>query len=187
MRYAALLTLCLVLLGCAGGARPLPEASSGSSPAAVSAMVIPAVELRRQYGQSALDNPFLSPKAMITRKSVAFFVLRLEVTGPAEVELLEAEAADESGKAMASLYSKREFQDLAKFLSGPAESPDRQNKIQWHYLPSGKVQVRSGTHSYLLVLVGKPPFPDALAIRVRLLVDGEERSLELPVTAADAS
>lgn len=186
MKYAAFLALSLILLGCAGGARPLPEASSGSSAASVTVTVVPAGDLRRQYGRSTMENPFLSPKAMITRKSMAFFVLRLEIAGPSELELQQAEATDETGKTLASFYTKSEFMDLAEFLSGPSESPDRQNKINWHYLPSKKVQVRSGAHSYLLVLVGKPPFPETLAIRVRLLVDGEEKSFEFPVTAAEA-
>jgi hypothetical protein len=184
MKFAALVFfLLVVLLGCAGGANPRSGVSVGSSGEPVSVTIVPPREVRLQYGRSFDDNPFLSPKSLITRKSVEFIVLRLEVTGERELELLEADAVDESGAIWASFYTKRDFTELALFLSAPSmDNTTKRNKIDWYYLPSGKVRVRSGSHSYLLVLVGKPPFPESLTARVKLLLGTEELDFEVPVT-----
>ncbi len=182
MKYIALLVFSSVLLGCAGGARSR-QAEPSASPGEATVTMVSGSELRAQYGRTFEDNPFLVPKSIATRKSVDFIVLRLTVAGPAELELLQAEAVDESGAACAKFYPKREFTELALFLSAPTmDNMTKQNRIDWYYLPSGKsVRVRAGSHPYLLVLVGKPPFPKTVTARVRLLLGAEERSFDVPV------
>ncbi len=184
MKYAVLLALSILLLGCAGGARPREADSSASPGGPADVAVVTASELRRLYGQTSYDNPFLAPKSAIGRKSVDFIVLRLTVVGPAELELLQAEAANQAGEVCASFYPQKKFAELAMFLSGPsADNLYKQNQIGWHYLPSDKrVRVRSGSHPYLLVLVGKPPFPETVTVRVRLLVGADEQRFEIPMT-----
>jgi hypothetical protein len=184
MKHAALLACSIVLFGCAGGARSREADSSASAGEPVAVAVVPASELRALYGRTFDDNPFLVPKSMVTRKSVDFIVLRLTVAGPAEMQLLQADAADEAGETCATFYAKREFTELAMILSGPSsDNLYKQNEIGWYYLPSEeRVRVRAGSHPYLLVLVGKPPFPKTVMVRVRLLVGADEHRFEIPVT-----
>jgi hypothetical protein len=184
--YAAAMAILLVLLGCVGGGRPREEGSSGLPAEPVTVAVISARELRSQFGHSFSENPFLSPKHLITRKSVEFIVLRLKVLGPTELELLQADAVDEAGKIRALFYPRAKFTDLAKFFSAQEQdNMTKTNKIGWYYLPAERMRVPSGSRSYLLVLVGKHPLPEKVIARVRLRVGNEEKSFEIPVNIAE--
>jgi hypothetical protein len=184
--YTMVMALLLVLLGCAGGARPQEEGPSGLPEEPVTVAVISVRELRSQFGHSFSENPFLSPKHLITRKSFDFIVLRLKVPGATELELLQADAVGETGKICASFYPRNKFTDLAKFFS--AQERDimtKTNKIDWYYLPAERMRVPSGSRSYLFVLVGKHPLPEKVIARVRLRVGNEEKFFEIPVNVAE--
>jgi len=181
------MTFLWTLLGCAGGGRPQEEGLSGLPEEPVTVAVIPVRELRSQFGRASSENPFLTPKPLIRRKPVDFIVLRLKVLGATELELLQADAVDEAGKIFASFYPKNKFVDLVKFYSRhEQDAMTKTNKIGWYYLPAQRMRVPSGSHSYILVLVGKPPLPEKVIARVRLLVANEEKSFEIPVNVAES-
>jgi hypothetical protein len=182
------MTFLLAMLGCAGGARAQKADSPAFAEDRVSLTVVPRKELRRKYGSTMFENPFLAPKPLITRRAFEFIVLRLTAVGKTELVLLQAEAVDQAGRVWASFYPRDEFADLSLSFTEQAEdNTDKKNQIGWYYLPSERMQVPSGSHSYLLALVGEYPFPETVTVRVRLRVGGEEKSFEFQVNVAEGA
>jgi hypothetical protein len=182
--YAAAMAYFWVMLGCAGGGRPQEQVPSGLPAEPVTVAVVSASDLRSQFGRTSSENPFLSTKHLIPRKSVDFIMLRLKILGPTELELLQADAVDVAGKICASFYPKDKFTDLVKFYS--AQERDimtKTNKIGWYYLPAERMRVPSGSRSYLIALVGK--LKENITARIQLRVGNEEKYFEIPVNVAE--
>jgi len=185
---ASILGILLAVLGCAGAGRAKVAESPEFLEEPVTVTLVPGKELRKQYGYAPEENPFISPKPLITRKLYDFIVLRFKAVGVTELELLQADAVDEAGSICASFYPREEFTKLSLFL-GRQEPDDTTstNKIGWYYLPKKKMSVPSGSHSYLLAIVGKHPLPETVTVQVRLRVGGEEKSFEFRVNVAEAA
>jgi hypothetical protein len=180
------LAAAMVLSGCLSSGPDSEAAVSPADPVAVS--LVSGRDLRARFGQTFANNPFLSPKPTILEKADDFIALELKVAAGAgaDLEVVRAEAVDEKGSVCASFYNREKFTDLAMVLSGPyMDNASKKDKIGWYYLPALKMRVPSGTHSYIMVLVGKHPLPETLSARVEVRLDEQEKSFEIPVTLAE--
>jgi hypothetical protein len=176
------LALALVLAGCV-------STGTGTPAEPFSVTVVSGSELRSRFGASFSGNPFISAKPTIAQKAEDYIVLRLAVNSEngMDLDMVHAQAVDEKGNVCASAFTREKFTDLVKFKSSPyAENSDKLNKIGWYYLPAMKMRVPKGTRSYLLVLVGTHPIPEAVTVQVRLLIDGEDKTFEIPVSEKEA-
>ncbi len=186
-RLSVTLAVAVILCGCASTGSDAAFPGAAGEPVSVS--LVTGRELRSRFGQSFRDNPFISPKLAIMAKTDDFIALELKVAAGsgADLEVLQAEAVDGNGNVLATFYNREKFTELAMIMSGPYMDNDaKRNRISWYYLPALKMRVPAGFHSYIMVLVGKHPLPETVMTRVRLSLQGEESSFEVPVKVADA-
>ena len=173
-----------VLVGCATTG-PIPLANS------FLVTLLSDKQIRSDYGPSFNNNPFLPPQGgLFSSKGEDYVVLKLSLatTSAVAVSLSGATASDEKGKVRAVYYDADKFRNLTLMLSPPPmDNTTKLDKIAWFYLPSTTVQLRPGSYSYVIVLVGPHPIPDNVTAHVNLVVGGNAMNFDLPVPSSEDS
>ncbi len=167
------------------------QGSVGSSPTKESftASILSADQVRAQYGQNYLVDPFLSQGGSFLGASNDFIVVRIALASPSggEFSLESASAVDAKGNTFAGYLSALRLENLAAEASSAdiGGASTLQAKIQWYYLLSEDFQVKPGRHSYLVILAGRHPLPDGLTAHIVAVFDGTVKVFDLPIPDAD--
>jgi hypothetical protein len=192
--FSFLMLLTVALAGCVttneaktqGVTMKVPVAGNGI----VSVSLLTKADVRTIYGYDPAADPFVLSGGVILRNTTDYVLLRLtfESTASLSVEVVQTEAVNEKGVAKVVAFTKESFTEEADSLSHQIQNQGpRHSAIQWNYLPGYRFSVDKGTHSYMVVLGGDHPFPDSLTIQVRLLVNGEPVSVDIPLPDGFAS
>ncbi len=147
-------------------------------------------EVKDTYGWDIMVDPFLSYEGTLIPQVYDFLVFKISVVNSAssQLELIDASANDEKGKVRASFYDVDRFKNLSMKQVETQESSgsfsQRENKVDWYYIPSGTVTLKPGKHSYVFVLVARHPRPDSLTAHVQLLYNDAAKNFDISIPDA---
>jgi len=131
-----------------------------------------------------MENPFVAPSASVFPTYNDYIVVKLNfnTSEKAPMTLLRAEVADERGKIFAASMTREKFAEFAMNQSPEqANNTLKRNNINWYYLPNPSMTVPAGKHSYLVILVGRHPIPDAATIHIDVSVGDQDKTFDIPV------
>lgn len=162
----------LVLAGCSTG----PDTNQ-TAENKISLRLLSTDEVDRRFGPSQQENPFSSPKGMIS-KNQEFLVIEIKASldRRSTLELYDLQAKSAAGISLANYLPMEEFLIIMEtYKTGKDMEDFRRTTVEHNYLPSrGKRVSSKGTMTALVVMIGKAPIPRPIELTADFLINGNE-------------
>lgn len=162
----------LVLISCSTG----PDVNQ-TVDRAISLRLLPADEVDRRFGPSQQENPFSSPKGIIS-KNQEFLVIEIKASLDRgnTLELYDIKAKSTAGVSLANYLPMEEFLIIMEtYKTGKDMEDVRRTTVEHNYLPSrGKRVSSKGTMTAVVVMIGKAPIPRPIELTADFLINGNE-------------
>ena len=143
----------------------------------ISLRLLSADEVDQRFGASQQENPFSSPKGLIS-KNQEFLVIEIKASLDRRntLELYDMKAKSAAGVSLANYLPMEEFLIIMEtYKTGKDMEDIRRTTVEHNYLPSrGKRVSAKGTLAALVVMIGKAPIPRPIELTADFLINGNE-------------